>query len=115
MITKEIQRAGIPVIQVTNLTKIAEGIGSNRILRGNSVLHVFGDPTLPLPSEQAYREKRVEKALHMLEEVPAEGERAIIEEYFLNGQSPMLPATPHAALVRSDICMGLLPAARKRA
>ena len=35
--------------------------------------------------------------------------------YFLNGQSPMLPATPHAALVRSDICMGLLPAARKRA
>ena len=36
MITKEIQRAGIPVIQVTNLTKIAEGIGSNRILRGNS-------------------------------------------------------------------------------
>ena len=66
MITKEIQRAGIPVIQVTNLTKIAEGIGSNRILRGNSVLHVFGDPTLPLPSEQAYREKRVEKALHML-------------------------------------------------
>ena len=80
MITKEIQRAGIPVIQVTNLTKIAEGIGSNRILRGNSVLHVFGDPTLPLPSEQAYREKRVEKALQMLEEVPAEGERAIIEE-----------------------------------
>ena len=28
--------------------------------------------------------------------------------YFLCGQSPMLPATPHAALVRSDICMGLV-------
>ena len=27
--------------------------------------------------------------------------------YFLDGRSPMLPATPHAALVRSDICMGL--------
>ena len=80
MITKEIQRAGIPIIQVTNLTKIAEGIGSNRILRGNSVLHVFGDPTLPLPREKAYREKRVEMALHMLEETPAEGERAIIKE-----------------------------------
>ena len=35
--------------------------------------------------------------------------------YFLDGRSPMLPATPHAALVRSDICIGLLPAARKRA
>lgn len=80
MITKEIQRAGIPVIQVTNLTKIAEGIGSNRILRGNSVLHVFGNPCLPLPSEKAYREKRVEKALHMLEEVPPEGKLALIEE-----------------------------------
>ncbi|MEN6469638.1 MAG: hypothetical protein ABFD45_11900 [Smithella sp.] len=80
MITKEIQRAGIPVIQVTNLTKIAEGIGSNRILRGNSVLHVFGDPTLPLPSEQAYRERRVKQALNMLEKVPPEGQPAIIEE-----------------------------------
>ena len=28
--------------------------------------------------------------------------------YFLCEQSPMLPATPHAALVRSDICMGLV-------
>ena len=80
MITKEIQRAGIPVIQVTNLTKIAEGMGSNRILRGNSVLHVFGDPTLPLPSEKAYREKRVEQARHMLEKTPPEGQHAIIEE-----------------------------------
>ena len=80
MITKEIQRAGIPVIQITNLTKIAEGIGSNRILKGNSVLHVFGDPTLPLPSEKAYRKKQVEQALLMLEKVPEDGQRAIIEE-----------------------------------
>lgn len=80
MITKEIQRAGIPVIQVTNLTKIAEGMGANRILRGNSVLHVFGDPSLPLPSEQAYRERRVQQALHMLEELPEDGQRAIIAE-----------------------------------
>ena len=70
MITKEIQRAGIPVIQVTNLTKIAEGIGANRILRGNSVLHVFGDPSLPLPSEKAYREAHVLRALEMLERSP---------------------------------------------
>ena len=80
MITKEIQRAGIPVIQVTNLTKIAEGIGSNRIMKGNSVLHVFGDPTLPLPSEQANREERVKKALDMLEKVPDEGSHTIIED-----------------------------------
>ena len=80
MITKEIQRAGFPIVQVTNLTKIAEGIGANRILRGNSVLHVFGDPTLPAASEKAFRENHVIKALHMLEEVPEEGQRAIIKE-----------------------------------
>ena len=28
--------------------------------------------------------------------------------YLFCGRSPMLPATPHAALVRSDICMGLV-------
>ena len=56
MITKEIQRAGIPVVQVTNLTKIAEGIGANRIMRGNSVLHVFGDPTLPKAAEEVTTE-----------------------------------------------------------
>ena len=65
MITKEVQRAGLPVIQVTNLTKIAEGIGANRILKGNSVLHVFGDPSLPLGSERAYRRQHVVKALDL--------------------------------------------------
>ena len=80
MITKEIQRAGIPVIQVTNLTKIAEGIGANRILHGNSVLHVFGDPSLPPPSEKAYRESMVVRALQMLEQLPDAGQRAIISE-----------------------------------
>lgn len=78
--TKEIERAGIPVVQVTNLSKIAEGIGSNRILRGNSVLHVFGNPTLPQRSEKAYRKSMVEKALHTLEETPEEGRRSLICE-----------------------------------
>lgn len=77
--TKEIQRAGIPIVQVTNLTKIAEGIGSNRILRGNSVLHVFGDPALPPEKERAYRKIMVEKALALLEKMPEEGQRAVIE------------------------------------
>ncbi len=68
--TKEIERAGIPIIDVTNLINIAEGIGSNRILQGKSVLHVFGDPSLPAESEFNYREGMVKKALHMLEEMP---------------------------------------------
>ena len=60
---KEIERAGIPVIHVTNLTKISEGIGSHRILRGNSVLHVFGNPSLPAEQEVKFRKGLVEDCL----------------------------------------------------
>lgn len=78
--TKEIERAGIPIVQVTNLTKIAEGIGSRRIFRGNSVLHVFGNPAMPKEQEVKYRKKLAEEALAMLEETPREGESSIIRE-----------------------------------
>lgn len=78
--TKEIERAGIPIVQVTNLTQIASGIGSSRILKGNSVLHVFGNPALPEYSEKAYRRSMVEKALHLLETVPKDGDDSLIVE-----------------------------------
>ena len=78
--TKEIERAGFPIIQVTNLTKIAEGIGSHRIMRGNSVLHVFGNPSLPKTQEIKFRKELSEKVVHMLEKVPEEGEFSIIKE-----------------------------------
>ena len=77
--TKEIERSGIPIVQVTNLSKIAEGIGSNRIFRGNSVLHVFGDPSLPRENELEYRENAVMQALKMLKIVPEEG-KSIVKE-----------------------------------
>ena len=78
--TKEIERAGIPVIHVTNLTEISKGIGSHRIFRGNSVLHVFLNPKLPKEQEFKYREERLEKALDMLEEKPEAGQHTLIEE-----------------------------------
>lgn len=77
---KELERAGIPVIHVTNLTKISEGIGAHRILRGNSVLHVFGNPSLPPESEKAFRKNLLEEALNMLNEAPPEGQHALIHE-----------------------------------
>lgn len=77
---KEIERAGIPVIHVTNLTKISEGIGSHRILRGNSVLHVFGDPTLQEAKELEYRKNRLSLAIDMLDQAPGDGQKALINE-----------------------------------
>ena len=76
--TKEIECAGIPIIHVTNLINISEGIGSHRIMRGNSVLHVFGNPSLPLASEIAYRKDLCETAINMLAEAPEEGSHSLI-------------------------------------
>lgn len=77
---KEIERAGIPVVHVTNLTKISEGIGAHRILRGNSVLHVFGNPHLPKNQEASYRKEMVAEALKLLEAVPSDGQHSLIRE-----------------------------------
>ena len=65
--TQEIERAGIPIVHICNLVNISEGIGSNRILQGNSVLHPLGNPKLAKEAEFSYRTEMVEKALELLE------------------------------------------------
>ena len=78
--TKEIQRAGIPVVHVTTLTKISAGIGATRQHRSHSVHHVFGNPSLPHDKEVDYRREMVEKALSLLEQSPHDGARAVVSE-----------------------------------
>ncbi|NLY37838.1 MAG: glycine/betaine/sarcosine/D-proline family reductase selenoprotein B, partial [Firmicutes bacterium] len=41
---KEIERVGIPVVQVANMVPIAQMVGSNRVKRGNSIVCPLGDP-----------------------------------------------------------------------
>lgn len=67
---KEIERAGFPIVHCCNLVNVAEGIGSNRILRGKSVLHAWGDPSLTAEDEFAMRLSMAETALEMLETMP---------------------------------------------
>lgn len=78
--TKEIERAGIPIIHVTNLVNISEGIGTRRILKGNSVLHVFGRPDLPEAQEFKFRKGHLMKALNELNETPEEGKYSLVKE-----------------------------------
>jgi glycine reductase len=77
IIAKEIECVGIPVVQATNLTKIAETVGVNRILRGGSVEYVFGNPRLSSEDELKYRETMVRKALWMLSAMPPENEALV--------------------------------------
>lgn len=63
---KEIERAGIPAVQITNLVSVAENTGANRILPGRAIPHVFGDPSLPPEEERRLRRRLVEEALRLL-------------------------------------------------
>lgn len=77
--TRELERADIPTVHITNLIKISEGIGPKRIMKGNSVIHILGNPQLPYASEEKYRMKLVTQALEMLMVNPEEGTQYIVD------------------------------------
>ena len=52
---------------VTALPTIATMVGANRILRGVSITHPTGDPSLSVGEEGALRRRLVERAFEMLE------------------------------------------------
>lgn len=51
---------------VTALPTIAQMIGANRILRGVSITHPTGDPSLAVGDEHELRRRIVVRALEML-------------------------------------------------
>jgi glycine/betaine/sarcosine/D-proline reductase family selenoprotein B len=51
---------------VTALPTIAQMVGANRILRGVSITHPTGDPSLAVGDEVALRRRIVGRALEML-------------------------------------------------
>jgi betaine reductase len=57
---------GIPTVFVTALPTIAVMVGANRVLRGVSITHPAGDPSLSVGDERALRKRLLERALRML-------------------------------------------------
>jgi glycine/betaine/sarcosine/D-proline reductase family selenoprotein B len=57
---------GIPTVFVTALPTIGQMVGANRVLRGVSITHPAGDPSLATGDEHAVRRRIVERALEML-------------------------------------------------
>lgn len=51
---------------ITALPTIAQMVGANRIVRGVSITHPAGDPSLAVGDEHALRRRVVERALEML-------------------------------------------------
>ena len=66
MISKEIEKAGLPTAQVTTMTPIALMVGSSRVVPGGGILHPVGNAELEPKAEKALRRAIVEKALEAL-------------------------------------------------
>jgi glycine/betaine/sarcosine/D-proline reductase family selenoprotein B len=64
---KEIERAGITIVQMANIVSIAKTVGANRIVPTVSIPHPLGDPNLSDQEEWKMRRHRVGVALEALE------------------------------------------------
>jgi len=62
-----LEKAGIPVVQITSALPIAKMVGSNRVVLGNGIVHVTGDAKLSPEDEKEVRRKLVQKALEALQ------------------------------------------------
>jgi glycine/betaine/sarcosine/D-proline reductase family selenoprotein B len=57
---------GIPTVFITALPTIAQMVGANRVVRGVSITHPVGDPSLAVGDELVLRTRILERALDML-------------------------------------------------
>jgi betaine reductase len=62
-----IEKLGIPVVQITAVPNVAQMVGVNRILRGQTVPCVVGNSALNKEQEKALRRKIIERALEILQ------------------------------------------------
>ena len=67
MIAREIEKAGVPVVQLTALTPIPNTLGVNRVMASSAITFPTGDPTVPLDQEKKVRKAQLRKALKALQ------------------------------------------------
>jgi glycine reductase len=67
VISKELDRAGLPVAMVTAMYPVAEQVGASRIVKAVAIPHPCGDPSLPAELDAQLRREIVATALKALE------------------------------------------------
>ena len=60
------EKAGIPVAQITAMTPVAKAVGSNRIVQARGIVYPLGDVELPANEEKDLRRRIVQQALDAL-------------------------------------------------
>lgn len=66
MIVKELESAGIPTVQVCNMTPVAVSQGVKRMFTSASIKYPFGNPAMSAQDEFDYRVQTVKEALDYL-------------------------------------------------
>ena len=67
MLAKEIEKVGIPTVQICTMLEVARSVGSPRIVAGKSVLYPLGDPAAGVEKEKRLRRALVQEALDSIE------------------------------------------------
>ena len=67
MISKELDRAGLPVALVSAMYPVAEQVKAGRIVKGVSIPNPCGDPRLPQELDSRLRREIVETSLKALQ------------------------------------------------
>jgi len=67
VISKELDRAGLPVAMITAMYPVAEQVGASRIVKAVAIPHPCGDPSLPAELDGKLRREIVSTALKALE------------------------------------------------
>jgi glycine/betaine/sarcosine/D-proline reductase family selenoprotein B len=65
--SKELEKAGLPVALVSAMFPVAQQVRATRIVKGVSIPHPCGDPSLPPELDARLRKKIVETALEALQ------------------------------------------------
>jgi glycine reductase len=65
---KEIERVGLPAVQICAIVPIALTVGANRIVRAVAIPHPTGNPKLEKKEEVEVRKKLLRTALRSLTE-----------------------------------------------
>lgn len=67
MIARELEKAGVPVVQLTSLTPIPNTLGVNRVMASAAITYPTGDPNVSPEKEKDVRKAFVKKALQVLQ------------------------------------------------
>lgn len=67
MISKELEKAGLPVALISAMYPVAQQVRANRIVKGVSIPHPCGDPSLTKELDARLRREIVKTALRALE------------------------------------------------